>query len=560
MASDQDPSKKSKPGNAKNGSVNGDSKESSPAKPEKQATAEPDAEREAEEFAKPSARAQHDNLKLAQELFQSMAGMPGGGPAETKREAAVNQLMEKLKNVIFFRSETQESYALFMDEGNHRRVLPLRGRAFARLLARWFHQDAGVPAPVSALRQALELFEARAQEEHPPMPVYNRFGDHGLSLWIDLADTAGRALRIDINGITTQEKAVVTFLRHAHQLPLTTPLWPEAKDGRRVTHTATRPVLEEFRAQLPLEHDSDWLLVRAWMLAAMHPQIPAPMLCLVGPAGSGKTTAARLIRRMLDPSQAESFALQPEERLALTLERHALPIFDNLGRLRPSQANLFCRAVSGTSLVTHRAHSDEERIVRYRRAMILTSIEIPSAAPDWLERALVIRCHPITTQERREEIEYWSVARKRMPHWLGALLVQQLATLRNYGQEPLPPLPRMADYAAWGAASMLADGRRMEEFFAALEANARRLNDDLLEADPLATAIAAFMKTRTEPWRGTAHELLKALKKDTQELRRYTESTFAKQLRESLPLLKEQFRIEFFRESHLRKIQIAKTQ
>ncbi len=542
MSSKKDDSNKSK----KSGRSTEDAKAHSPA-------AEPEGEAEADERQFPaSARVHNANMKLVQQMMQTLQSAPGGGLPASKREAAVNQLLDTLQHAIFFRSETHEPYVLFSDEAHHRRVLPLRGRAFARLLARWFHQDAGVPAPVSALRQALELFEARAQEEHPPMPVYNRFGGQatpeGLHLWLDIGDRAGRAYCIKPAGISVHDQPAATFLRHPHQLALAPPQWPARKNGR-VSSAETHAALADLRATLPLELPSDWLLIRAWMLAAMNPQIPAPMLCFVGPAGSGKTTAARLIRRLLDPSQAESFPLQPEERLALTLERHALPIFDNLGRLRPAQSNLFCRAVSGTSLVAHRGFSDEERIIRYRRAMILTSLEIPSAAPDWLERALVIKCRPLPAQERREEIEYWSAARKHMPAWLGALLLQQRETLMNYGNEPLPPLPRMADFAAWGAASMRADGRPLQEFFDALAANSRRLNDELLEADPLAAALLALMETRTEAWQGTAEQLLLELRQRDSlgRFKKYSPDMLGRRLRQIEPYIAQKLALRFVR-------------
>ena len=468
-------------------------------------------------------------------LESMLAGLANaaGGAAEQRGEC-VHALLEIVKHAVFFCSPTHEPFVFFI-EHDRRRVLSLRGPAFGRLLARWYHLNNGQPAPLNALQQALALLMARAQEERDPLPVFNRFGLGAEALWLDLADPAGRAVRVTRQGWEVVEHPAVLFLRYAHQQPL-----PEPQAGGE---------LASLRALFPLEHAGDWLLVRAWMLAAMNPLIPAPMLCLIGPPGSGKTTAARLIRRLLDPSLAESFSLQSEERMAATLDQHALPVFDNLGRLRSSQSNLFCRAVSGTSLIARRYHEREELIFRYRRAMILTSLELPSTAPDWRQRALVVRFRALAPEERQSELMLWGDVQQRLPRWLGALLKLQSGAFAAFGAKTLPALPRMADFAAWGAAASAADGQPAAAFLDAFAANQERLDEELLDADPLAVALQALLRGRVAPWCGPVQQLLAELRPldATGALKKLSPDMLGRRLRNLQAMFQPRLKIQFDR-------------
>ncbi len=109
---------------------------------------------------------------------------------------------------------------------------------------------------------------------------------------------------------------------------------------------------------------------------------------------------ARLLRELIDPSSADNFDFHLQfTHLPEILDHHALPVFDNVGALNKAQVNLLCRAVTGGSWSKRKLYSDSEDIVfRFRRPILLTALEIPSLAPDWLESAACscrsMRCRP----------------------------------------------------------------------------------------------------------------------------------------------------------------------
>ena len=495
-------------------------------------------------FRKPSAAnataSSPSRSALSPQEFKMIESMLSGlGTAEAAaarpaRSEAVHLLLGLFEQAVFFHTPAQEPFVLFAQE-NRRRLLPLRGNAFVRLLAHLYFAHTGGSASALALRETVDLFCARALEEGQVQIVFNRFGQGSGALWLDLCDHAGRAVRITSNGWEIVARPAAHFVRYTHQLPL-----PEPQAGGS---------LEALRPFFPLEHPADWLLVRAWMLAAMNPLVPTPMLCLIGPPGSGKTTAARLLRSLLDPSLVDTITLLAEERLSLALEHHALPVFDNIGRLRPSHSNLFCRAVTGASMTVPRLQGGEDLLCYFRRPMILTSLELPAFAPDWLERALILRLRALAPARRHLELVLKSEINQRLPQWLGALLTLQASTMAAYGRQQLAELPRMADFADWGAAAAIAADGQQEPYLEALAANTGRLSEELITTDPLPAAIHAFMRERTEEWRGTAQQLLAALQPldASGTLKKMNAHAIGRRARNIQNLLARQISIEFMR-------------
>lgn len=416
------------------------------------------------------------------------------------------------------------------------RVLPLR--QVRALLTRICRAAFDFAPSEPLLRQAMSILHALALAPGRCCRLHQRFAYAAGACWLDLGDRSGCAVRLAPEGVQLVTPPPVLFRRHPHQLPLPMPL---PADGHVNPDTAA-PRLPSLRDFLPALSDQDYLLWLAWLTACLNPVFPRPMLSLIGPPGSGKTTLARFSRRLLDPSMLELVPLAGETALAASLARHALPVFDNVSTLTGRQSDLFCRAVTGAGALRRRA--DGEHVVEpFRLPIILTSLELPSRAPDWLDRALVI---PLSIPAAasgafawREESVYWSDFAARWPALLSALLDLFCRALGHYqhsfGHRPAARW-RMSDFAAWGAAvaSALADlcpsdpasgsvygingldGMDCPDgaarFEAALSANYARKCRLAADDDPFAQALLDLLARNDGNWKGSARELYPQLR------------------------------------------------
>ena len=60
----------------------------------------------------------------------------------------------------------------------------------------------------------------------------------------------------------------------------------------------------ELRPLVNLPDDAAWVMFVAWLLAALRPGRPFPVLAVNGEQGSAKTTLCRQARGLIDPNEA----------------------------------------------------------------------------------------------------------------------------------------------------------------------------------------------------------------------------------------------------------------
>jgi len=140
------------------------------------------------------------------------------------------------------------------------------------------------------------------------------------------------------------------------------------------------------------------------------------------------------------------------------------------------------------------------------RPVILNGIEDIVERPDLADRALFLTLEAIPEKRRRPEAELWVGFETERPRILGALLDAVVEGLKRLPEARLPGLPRMADFALWATACetvLWPSGT----FWSAYNSNRDETVEGVIDADPVAAAVRAFMSERTE-WTGTASDLL----------------------------------------------------
>jgi hypothetical protein len=269
--------------------------------------------------------------------------------------------------------------------------------------------------------------------------------------------------------------------------------------------------LEELRPLVNVA-DADWPLLVGWLLGALRPRGPYPVLCLHGEQGSAKSTAAKVLKLLIDPGAKDLRSEPKEERdLVAAASNSWLLAWDNLSRLEPWLSDAICRLATGGALGGRELYTDDEEvIVLAQRPVILTGIEDVVTRGDLLDRALVVQLPRIADDRRQTERAYWDRFESVRPRVLGALLDAAAAAVRNLPNVRLPALPRLADFAEWVVAAEPALGWPRGEFLAAYLRNRADAGRLALEADCVAPVLLALLSER-DGFEGTCQNLLETL-------------------------------------------------
>jgi ABC-type oligopeptide transport system ATPase subunit len=258
----------------------------------------------------------------------------------------------------------------------------------------------------------------------------------------------------------------------------------------------------------PTHSNEDTILLGTAVLADMVPDSPRPALSTAGPQGSGKSTTAKFIKRLVDPNQAKSIRRIADFReLQLQLEQNWLLNIDNVTSLSPEISDALAAAITGDSDLRRILFTDHELMVLdYMRPMVLNGITHPAQRPDLLDRSILIYLERIAEERRRGEEELWPDFESALPGILGGAFDILSRALAIRPTVRLATRPRMADFAAWGYAIAEAIEWGGPAFLAAYERNINHQHAEAVASSVVAQAVLEFMEERDQ-WQGPASKL-----------------------------------------------------
>jgi hypothetical protein len=294
-----------------------------------------------------------------------------------KSISQATQLVElAVRHVDLFHAPDQTAYANIVIEGR-RETWPLRTGPFRRWVARRFFELTGSAPSAQPLQDALAVLEGHALFDSDEHQVFTRLADvQDDAIYLDLGDEYWRAVQIGGGGWEVVEPPV--FFRRPRglrRLP-----WP--KHGRE---------LAGLRRFVNVA-DSDWPLLVAWLLAAVRPRGPYPVLLLHGEQGAAKSTTARILRELIDPNTAPLRSQPREERDLMIAARNGWVLaFDNVSSVPDWLSDAFCRLSTGGGLATRMLYTDDDEVLfDAQRPLLLTGIEEVATRGDLLDRSLIL--------------------------------------------------------------------------------------------------------------------------------------------------------------------------
>lgn len=317
------------------------------------------------------------------------------------------------------------------------------------------------------------------------------------NVYLDLCKADWEVVEITPSGWQVIGESPVKFRRSSGMLPLPMPKAGGSVDG-----------LHSF---LNLD-DSMWPLVIAWLVAALRPWGPYPVLALFAEQGNGKSTTGRLLRDLVDPNAAPLRAEPRDGRdLMIAANNSWCLAYDNLSHVPPRLSDAFCRLSTGGGFATRELYTDQEVVIfDATRPILLTSIEEVATRADLLERCVIVWLPAIHESSRRPEAKILKALEEARPRILGALLNAVAGALKHLPSTNVDSLPRMADFALWVAAAESVLGWPKGTFMAAYAGNRASAHDVALEASPVARPLLEMLDEQGE-WAGTSSDLLEVL-------------------------------------------------
>ena len=404
--------------------------------------------------------------------------------------------------------------------------------------------DKGSPVPgAQAVRDAIATLEGLGVFQGDELDVFVRIAEFGEHVFLDLANEHWEAIEITTTGWQVVSGPPVKFIRPEGMRPLPAPV----KGGS----------LEQLRRFVNVE-DGAWPLIAGFIAGMVRPRGPYIILNLLGEQGSAKSTAAKYIRRIVDPATPIHRARPRNEHdLVIGASRSWVLNFDNLSGLPDWFSDALCRLATGGGYGARLLYSDdEERLFDAQRPIILNGIEELATRGDLLDRSILVTL-PILDGVRRER-ELDEEVEAAHPGILGAVLDAAVEALEGFDKIELEGKVRMADAAAWMVAAEEGLGLEPGSFMDAYRENRAESNALTLEASKVAAELLSFMDSRTE-WRGTATNLLEALdlraSKETKQAEEWPKSGrgLSGKLRRLAPALRRSgLELEFDREGHER--------
>ncbi|MBU3887218.1 ATP-binding protein [Methylosinus sp. KRF6] len=421
------------------------------------------------------------------------------------RKRGVGAIVELVDDVEFWHGPDKTAYASFRTK-DHRENCALSSKEFARFVAARAYAQGVTPPSSSTLADALRVLEARALNDGPLKKPFRRVGMRDGLWYLDLGDPRWRVVEIRPAGWSILED---------HDLPM-------------VRSTAMCELPEPARLNNGVEtlkpfvnsHDDAFKLVVAWLLSALAPRGPYPVLILNGEQGSAKSTLSKLLRNLVDPNIAPLRAMPKDETDLLVSATHSHVVaIDNISKVSAEMSDAICRIATGGGLASRAKFTDGDEFVVYtRNPVILNGIPSLASRPDLASRAIVIHLDPIPDERRKTEEEQEAAWAEAFPLVLGGLLDALTCALNNIANVKLARAARMADFEKLIEAASPALEWASGEFSRIYLDNQAELDSAAIESDVVASAILSLVRDdHPGGWSGTASRLLELLAQKVNE-------------------------------------------
>jgi hypothetical protein len=420
-----------------------------------------------------------------------------------RRETQSDRLVKIADNMLLFHTGDGECYAE-IPINEHEEIWPVRSNQLRDYLAKSYYEQYCTAPGAQGLQNALNVLKGRAKFDAPEKQVFVRLAPFEDSIYLDLCNENWEVVNITLSGWEITKNPPVAFLRQKGMLALPRPI----RGGS----------LNELRNVINVKKLNEWVLIVSWLIGALSPSGPYPILIVHGEQGSAKSTTARILRALIDPASSPLKTLPRNDRdLMIHAKNNWIIAFDNLSGLSRSMSDTLCRLSTGGGFSTRGLYSDSDEVIfDAMRPMILNGIDNIASRNDLADRALIVNLPRIPENKRKRERVLWNDFDLIKPKVLGALLDAVSHGLKYFKDVKLDKLPRMADFAQWIVAAEPKLPWEAGKFMEIYRENRDEAKLSIFESDNVAIALKAFIEG-VKKWKGTATQLKRELEQYTQD-------------------------------------------
>ena len=244
------------------------------------------------------------------------------------------------------------------------------------------------------------------------------------TIFIDLCDSGHNIVKITADGWSVIRNEEIFFTRTERMRPLPIPERAGSFDGiRRIINTA---------------NEDNFVMLVGFIVSIFNTRGNMPMLLVSGEQGTGKSSAMRYIKRIVDPNVIELQGMPAsKEEPFFMLRQHWLVGYDNVSNITPMMSDSLCRLTSGVSTVKKKLYTDgDEYSVSLKRPVMLNGIGLSMFRGDAASRCMMVELSPIEKADRKTEEELDEIFRTEHPKIFGAICNAISAALREKDYRP----------------------------------------------------------------------------------------------------------------------------
>ena len=344
------------------------------------------------------------------------------GNRKSKAEGLVELLLGC--GAEFFRDQRGDAFCSL--PGNRTKIVSLKSREFRNWVCFLCFRSLGEVCNSETLHSVTNILSGIAICECPEHRLFTRVALGLDGIYYDLGD--GRAARVTGEGWKIIDKPPILFRHWPHQRIQVEPI----AGGN----------LKDILVFINIPGGEMQLIFLVYLVVVLIPDIPSLVLITHGDQGSGKTTAFRQIKALLDPSMMPTLAPPGNLRdFVITAQQHYCVFLDNLTILPDWLSDALSRLSTGEGMSCRALYTDEDTAVfAMRRAVGINGINLVAHKADLLDRALILSFERISDENRLSEKKLWARFEAMRGRLLGALFDCLVKTMREYPKVQLDSL------------------------------------------------------------------------------------------------------------------------